>query len=307
MQNGHAQNGSATGLAGRLVDALGRSATPYRAAMYSLSGNRKITDHPVQVPLFVDKHNGITQLSDYDSLRQEVHNMTGERFESMFAETFARVLDSGLKDSIKFGEALTAATLTTNFAQIAVNKAKGQTHLGKQLEQVAKLIKVQNATANDERALYITDLAGWDTHDDATGTHVAWQLHEVNTALKAFEQEMKVQGVWNDVVVVAVSEFGRTLGSNGQGTDHAWGGNTFIAGGGVRGAKMLGKFPDSLKDTGDDILENGRVVPTRSWEAVWNGVAEWLGVEQEHLPFVLPNAANFGSNLWKAADFFEPN
>jgi hypothetical protein len=45
----------------------------------------------------------------------------------------------------------------------------------------------------------------------------------------------RAQNVWEDVLVVSISEFGRTLTDNGQGTDHAWGGNHFLAGGGIHG------------------------------------------------------------------------
>ena len=45
-------------------------------------------------------------------------------------------------------------------------------------------------------------------------------LSEANAALQCFINDMKLQGIWEDVTIVSASEFGRTLTSNGAGTDH---------------------------------------------------------------------------------------
>lgn len=67
----------------------------------------------------------------------------------------------------------------------------------------------------------------------------------------------------------------RTLTTNGQGTDHAWGGIHLVAGGKVRGGQILGKYPDSLLDSGSVALGRGRILPTTPWEAMWNGIVDW--------------------------------
>ena len=56
-------------------------------------------------------------------------------------------------------------------------------------------------------------------------------MGDLGSQLKSFKEEMVAQGIWDDVAVVCVSDFGRTLTPNGQGTDHGWGGNYFVAGG----------------------------------------------------------------------------
>ena len=50
------------------------------------------------------------------------------------------------------------------------------------------------------------------------------KFKEINKALEAFVTEMRVHGVWDQVALATLSDFGRTLTSNGRGTDHAWGG-----------------------------------------------------------------------------------
>jgi uncharacterized protein (DUF1501 family) len=101
----------------------------------------------------------------------------------------------------------------------------------------------------------------------------------MNTGIQPFTTEMKAQGVWNDVTIVMVSEFARTLpGNTGAGSDHAWGGNYFIAGGEVEGKQILGSYPNILSEDGSLIFEPGIVVPTMSWDSLWNGVAQWFGI-----------------------------
>ena len=58
----------------------------------------------------------------------------------------------------------------------------------------------------------------------------------------------------------------------------AWGGNYFIAGGEVRGKKILGNYPDILSEDGPLIFEPGIVIPTLAWDSIWNGVAQWIGI-----------------------------
>jgi cullin-associated NEDD8-dissociated protein 1 len=100
------------------------------------------------------------------------------------------------------------------------------------------------------------------------------QLGFVDHAMKSFREEMQAQGMWEQVVVVQGSEFGRTLTSNGDGTDHAWGGNYFVAGGAVRGGRILGQFPADLTEAGPQSVGRGRLLPTAAWEHTWNAVAQ---------------------------------
>ena len=63
----------------------------------------------------------------------------------------------------------------------------------------------------------------FDTHNDYREI-VNQNFNAIDVGLKSFVTELKAQEVWDDVVVVAVSDFGRKLPPNGLGTDHAWGG-----------------------------------------------------------------------------------
>ena len=79
---------------------------------------------------------------------------------------------------------------------------------------------------------------------------------------------MKDQGVWNNLAVLQLSDFGRTIASNGAGTDHAWGGNYFMVGGAVKGKQVLGSYPGKLSDEDNTLYagRGGRLIPTTAWE-----------------------------------------
>jgi cullin-associated NEDD8-dissociated protein 1 len=129
---------------------------------------------------------------------------------------------------------------------------------------------------------------------------------DVDSALGSFMTEMKEQGRWGDVVVISVSDFARTLTSNGRGTDHGWGGIHWVAGGSVNGKQVLGKYPTTLTDESELSLGQGRLIPTTPFESVWNGIAEWFGVPGSRIRSeVLPNVDNFpASQIFTRAQMF---
>lgn len=139
---------------------------------------------------------------------------------------------------------------------------------------------------------------------------------------------VKAQEMEQNVVVIQGSEFGRTItGNSNSGSDHAWGGNYFMFGydmphylnfsspgidtshlilrGDVRGGKILGDYPMSFKETDPTNIGRGRLIPTRSWDALFYGVAQWFGItETAELLYALPNSGNFGCDLFTDYDLF---
>merc|ERR1719433_1360014 len=118
----------------------------------------------------------------------------------------------------------------------------------------------------------------------------------VDEALEVFVGELKAQGIWNSVVIASMSEFGRTLDSNGKGSDHAWAGQTFVLGGDINGQKIFNKIPGSFEAGNDHDLGRGRLIPDYPWESVLVPIAEWMGVDRTHLDRVFPNLRNFNSS-----------
>ena len=91
---------------------------------------------------------------------------------------------------------------------------------------------------------------------------------------------MKEKGMWNDVIVVTASDFARTLTDNGLGTDHGWGGVGLVLGGDVKGGQILGEYPSDISE-GSSLRDRRAMIPTTSYESVWNAIAQWMGVEDE--------------------------
>ena len=105
-----------------------------------------------------------------------------------------------------------------------------------------------------------------------------------------------------------LSDFSRTLSSNGLGTDHGWAGNYFFAGGAVAGGTVLGSYPADLTEAGPVNIGRGRLLPALPWEALWHPIARWVGVADGDLPAVLPNLGNFavGETLLSMEQVYGP-
>jgi len=111
--------------------------------------------------------------------------------------------------------------------------------LGESLMQIAQLIK---ADVGLEQAF--ADAGGWDTHiaQGAEDGQLATRLRDLGDSLAAFAQDLG-EGM-RDVVVLTMSEFGRTVAENGSiGTDHGHATAMFVMGGGVRGGRVAGRWP----------------------------------------------------------------
>lgn len=281
MHNLDAQNAGAKGILGRLVNRLLVDATPYRSELYSIAGNTKMLEGGrcsslllrfskpallfflgTKAPDVIDASGGVIRYSQYAAMRNNIGNLTFRASESAFAETYASLLDLSLRKSESIGALLSSTTLNVTF---------GTDNFSRQMQQVARLIKLRTQLGT-ERAVFFTSRGGYDTHNTF---NLDALFGDIDRGVGALRQELKAQQIWDDVVVLTVSDFGRTLTSNGQGTDHAWGGNHFVAGGRVRGNQILGRYPDSLLDSGSVALGRGRILPTVPWEAMWNGIVDW--------------------------------
>jgi uncharacterized protein (DUF1501 family) len=296
--NLHASNfESSLGVIGRMMDDLaGRGAT---TATYSVGADRTADSlNPRNsTPYDILSAYGVKKLTYYTdlSIGEHVNNLTSQVSASPIAETWASQLRASVDRTNNLEDALrNAPPLKQEFkADHADN------YLGMTMKQVAKLISINKDT--HERDAFHVRIGGFDTHNDnyKTGDRLA----EIDEALKSLEEEAKLQGVWDQLLIVQSSEFARTAESNGGGSDHAWGGNYFIMGGAVKGGQILGQYPE-LVESSPLYMRRGRIVPTTSWEMIWNGVAKWFGVDDSAMDDVLPLKHNF-QRLFTKDDLFE--
>jgi uncharacterized protein (DUF1501 family) len=113
--------------------------------------------------------------------------------------------------------------------------------LGRSLQQLARLIK---ADAGVEAAF--AEIDGWDHHGNEN-QQLSNMLRQFSSALAAFSQDMGDR--MEDIVLVTMSEFGRTVEENGNaGTDHGHGSLMMVLGGPVRGGKVYGQWPGLEKE-----------------------------------------------------------
>jgi len=118
----------------------------------------------------------------------------------------------------------------------------GNGGFGKNLRQIAQLIK-----ADVGLEVAFADIGGWDTHVNETGGQptngqLANNLAQFGQAIAAFYQDLDDR--MEDVTLVTMSEFGRTVKENGdRGTDHGHANVMFVMGGDVRGGKVYGDWP----------------------------------------------------------------
>jgi uncharacterized protein (DUF1501 family) len=119
--------------------------------------------------------------------------------------------------------------------------------LGNAMKQLAQLIK-----ADVGLRVGCADAGGWDTHLGQPGA-LDRNLRDLAQAMAAFHQDLGARA--EDVVLIAATEFGRTVRQNGAaGTDHGHGSVAFVLGGGVNGGKLHGRWPGLA----DDQLYEGR-------------------------------------------------
>jgi len=164
--------------------------------------------------------------------------------------------------------------------------AAGGGDLGAGLRMLARSL-----TAPDGARVAVIDAGGWDTHSNeapVTGG-LGKRLAMLDAALAGFRTAMA--GDWRETVVVIATEFGRTARVNGSdGTDHGTGTVAFLAGGAVRGGRVVADWP-GLSDKA--LLDGRDLAPTTDLRAVLKGVlADHLGLSDRVLAeTVFPQSA----------------
>jgi uncharacterized protein (DUF1501 family) len=165
--------------------------------------------------------------------------------------------------------------------------------LAASLQTVARII-AGRATLGVNRQIFYVQLGSFDTHD-AQATQHAKLLTQLGAALEYFDGLMTSAGVGNQVTTFTASDFGRTLTSNSDGTDHGWGSHHFVVGGAVQGHDMYGQYPVIGVDQANDVGA-GRLIPTTSVDQYAGTLARWFGLSDGQVKTVFPNFANFGSS-----------
>jgi len=166
--------------------------------------------------------------------------------------------------------------------------------LAHQLQLVARTIAARSALGA-KRQVFFVSLGGFDLHDFLPDQHPGL-LTRVSGALKSFYDATVELGVASQVTAFTASDFGRTLASNGDGSDHGWGSHHFVVGGAVQGGRFFGLAPEVSLKSGDQVGQ-GRLLPSTSIEQFAAPLAAWFGVPASDMATVFPNIGRFTSGL----------
>ena len=214
--------------------------------------------------------------------RQTLDNMLDQTYNNILETAYSNTVDAANSNSLEFSSAIASGTpITTSF---------GTDSLSQRLLMVARTIAARDILGVSNQTFFV-ELGGFDTHNDFLTSH-ADLMTQLDAGISSFYNALVELGVSNDVTSFTMSDFSRKLVSNGDGSDHAWGGHSLVIGGAVEGQKIYGQYPDlylgNPLDTG-----SGRIIPTTSCDEYFAELALWFGASSADIDQILPNINNF--------------
>ena len=305
-QQGHwqygqpAQNGT-VGWAGLAADRLAVLNPGMTIPMsISLNGQNRLQAGQSVQPYSVTS-SGPAGLNGYNgAIGATKMNALEELLAASYPDPLSRRYRSTLQNSIDWYQTLNAALANATDVS-AYFPAKGANKVADAMQEIARIISVR-ATLGARRQIFFVSYGSFDTHDGQLDTNSGQPtlFATISQALGSFYAATVALGVQNSVTSFTFSEFARTLNSNGDGTDHAWGGIQLAIGGSVLGRKLYSApmasgrqyFPDQTLD-GPDCLARGQMIPSLSCDQYSATLAKWLGVGSCDIGTIFPYVGNF--------------
>ena len=295
-----APEGTRTGWAGRMGDLLAAGNAKSTFTCVSLSGSALILSGNSVVPFNVGPTGSVA-----------VSGLSGSLFGVPAGASAYRTIITGARSHL-FEKQIASVTNRSLAGQaelqagmLPVSGVPSTTHylnpntglmqdnsLATAFQTIARMIGGHTALGV-RRQVFFVNLGSFDTHD-GQNTRLADFYARIGHAMTYFDQTMTGLGLANNVTTFTASDFGRTLASNGDGTDHGWGSHHMVFGGAVKGGDMYGKFPPYVMN-GDQDVGGGRLLPTVSVEQYAGTMGRWFGLSDAEIGGVFPNYVNFGS------------
>jgi len=199
----------------------------------------------------------------------------------VLANDYNKIVKRSTEAAAAINAALNAVQLSTQFPGSG---------LGNQMRNVARMIAARQALGTKRQVFHVS-IGGFDQHAGLVQGHGGlWQ--QISQAMGAFYAATVELGIADSVTAFTASDFGRTLDSNGQGSDHGWGAHHIVAGGAVRGGDLYGTWADTVLRGPNDV-GRGNLLPTTAVDQLVGTFATWFGVPAGSLRDVVPNAGNY--------------
>ena len=279
-----------TGWAGRMADLIRSNVADQQMATNASLFGTNLFQSADETVAYVMGPAGPVQFEGFSLDPAEFEFQQREAFlrvlEAEYGSIYARGFADVQRRAIESADTITAAidrapTLGTVFPE---------SQLALQLNTVARLIAVRDEL-NMQRQVFFVAAGGFDSHDDQNEDQPGL-LGGVSEAIEAFYNATVELGVAGNVTTFTQSDFGRTLTSNGDGTDHAWGGNQIVVGDSVLGRNIYGSYP-LLQIDGPEDVGDGRLIPSLSADQYAATLARWFGIEEGDIGEVAPHLGNF--------------
>lgn len=288
------QTVSSTGWGGRLSDLVYEANTSQDVSMnISLAGKNifqlgnKVAEYSI-----LPTGSGSVGIAGYDGAssfdkirRAAVNSLMEQQYQDIFKSTYADIVTASQNTHELFSKAIAKANLTTTFSN---------SELSQRMKMIARTIQVRQQLGLKRQTFFVR-FDGWDHHDELLNNH-SQMLGILSKAMSEFQSALKELNLEDKVTTFTISDFARTLTSNGNGTDHAWGGNVMVMGKQVKGKEVYGQYPNLILNS-EIELGGGVLIPKVSTDEYFAELALWYGVSPSDLPLLFPNIGNFYNTM----------
>ena len=286
-------NGS--GWVGRAADVMADvNANPRLSMNISMSGSNIWQSGSSVIPYSVSP-DGVESLEHLNRDSMQTRDVQRRAvFEKLLTQNYNHKLTQAYASSQKLAWELSQEVSDALLLAPQINTSFPENNrLAKALQMTAKVIAARDPLSMTRQTFFI-GMGDFDTHGDQLYRQPLL-MKELNDALVAFYQSMVELGLGDKVTVFTASDFGRTLTSNGDGTDHAWGSHQLVLGDAVNGGNIYGTMP-SLAINSDNDIGEGRIIPSLSMDQYAATLAKWFGLDTSAYGDVFPNLVNFGES-----------
>lgn len=284
------------GWGGKLADMMSSMNTNENISMnISLSGNNIFQTGNNSVEYSLNPESGAMMLYGYQesetpdlfemARNRAVDNIIDAEYSDIFQKTYIDVVKTSRNANQEFAEALEGVPFLGDLFP--------DNEFANALHMVARTIAARS-TLGMKRQIFFVDFGGWDHHDELLNAQTQ-MLTVLSEGMSSFMQALERINSQDCVTTFTSSEFGRTLTWNGNGTDHAWGGNVMVMGGPVVGGQIFGEYPSLELDSDYELGGGGIMLPGLSVDQYFAELALWFGVTPSELSTVFPNIGNFYS------------